>query len=325
MNERPEQEIRKNWQVDSAQIAVTLGQQRFGLALALMERARWVQRRLDRAVQLGVDQHEETLTQSVLLDLRIELPQLSISVYTRQEESRFSGADWMWLWEGDEKWFGHLVQAKRLKYSAGGKLVYNVGYRPRLRVPQIETLLAASRRHDMPAIYALYNPSVGEWRAKACPVVPPGAAEEGITMLSADVALELLRQESGSIKDLARDLSLARIAPHARPWSCLATCRTANCLATPTRSNRIWKDMGFTEAPGDSDLAFGAALAVSLAAHSRQLSQRALRDDPVAVEAGVRSELPEWANVLVDGGTPRAQVAMPEDIRGVVMLRPMDL
>ena len=311
-----------------------LGQDRFGLALALMERARWVQDRLDTAAQLGVDQHEETITQSVLLDLKLGLPQLSISVYTKRQENRTSGADWMWLWQGDQRWFGHLVQAKRLTRLASGLRGYGIGYRPRsgdgsIAPTQIETLLAASRRHRMPAVFALYNPSVTEPRAGYCPLHQSGAAEEGITMLSADVAGQLLKtpvRPKARTVSLRPYVSLARVAVHARPWSCLATCQAANCSTWPSLKNLSWRDIGFPEPADREDLAFGAAVAVHFAKVSlagREPSQRELLDDDlIDVRAGVREELPQWASRMAEANEQNGAGEMPEDIHGVVIVRP---
>jgi len=79
------------------------------LAGALLEPAIWTEDRLDRARLADVAQQEETITESVLLELKESLPQLSIKTYTRLEENRDTGADWLWWWCGETAWFGGLV------------------------------------------------------------------------------------------------------------------------------------------------------------------------------------------------------------------------
>ena len=49
-------------------------------------------------------------------------PNILVRTYTRWEESRESGADWAWWWEGETRWFGALVQAKRLTLLADRQL-----------------------------------------------------------------------------------------------------------------------------------------------------------------------------------------------------------
>lgn len=87
----------------------------------------------DRALLADVAQPEETITESVLLELKESLPQLSIKTYTRLEENRDTGADWLWWWRGETAWFGGLVQAKKLKRKRGGTPHYEIGYRPKPR------------------------------------------------------------------------------------------------------------------------------------------------------------------------------------------------
>lgn len=111
------------------------------------------------ARRAGFEANEETLTQ--LLLARVS-PRGHPTVFSRQEESRLFGADWLWWFEDREEWFGVLVQAKRLRADGTGS-PYSFDYTPRPspRDPsppsQRERLLRASRSLGVPAVYALYN------------------------------------------------------------------------------------------------------------------------------------------------------------------------
>ena len=145
---------------------------------------------------LGVEQHEETLTESLLLELSRKSPTVAVHTYTRTEESR-TGADWAWWWEGDRRWFGALVQAKRVDPRSGH---FDFGYRPRPspRNPeperQIDLLLDAARDLELPPMYALYNgPDIAiDPRHWLCGEVPFDPAAMGAAILPAAAAAWLL-------------------------------------------------------------------------------------------------------------------------------------
>ncbi|WP_222272880.1 hypothetical protein [Modestobacter marinus] len=327
--------------MDIARLAIRLGDDRLALAYALAERAAWVQARLDQAARLGVDQHEETLTQSVLLDLRRRVPELGVKVFTRQEENRTFGADWLWWWRGRDRWFGHLVQAKRLVPFSRDRAGYSIGYRPagvdpdgNQRSMQIETLLGASEELQVPAIYALYNPStLGQRLANDCPYVDGGGPEEGVTILSAEVAQYLLRVNMdlrSGVPRLPTALRQEDVAPDARPWSCLASCARDTCSTWPPLKQDFWRDLAFPRQPESDDVAFGAAVAVLLArrsARARQfLSGQADPDAvPATVARGVReAPHPAVAVALEHGGQlpddydPLSD--FPESVQGLVII-----
>lgn len=92
--------------------------------------ARAVALRMSDGRRLGVEQQEETITESLLLELARAQPRVKIRTFTRAEESRTTGADFAWWWEGEHQWFGALVQAKRL-VPQGSDFGYDFGYRPR--------------------------------------------------------------------------------------------------------------------------------------------------------------------------------------------------
>lgn len=319
-----------------------MGADRLALALALMDRATWVQARLDQAAAYGVDQHEETLTQSLLLDLRVAVPELNVRTFTRQEENRASGADWLWWWRGRDRWFAHLVQAKRLTEGSGGKAGYSVGYRPSRRSStgspaplQIDTLLSAAGALGVPAVYALYNPSrPGERLTPGCLAVPRGSSAEGVTLVSADVMRYLLTAHTdvtGSTPRTPTRLTLDEVAQDARAWSCLATCEQRMACSWPPLPAHVWRTLGFDEQPEVDDLALGAAVAVLLArqsARGRQLLLQGADADALAqsVAQGVRTAPPRALQMALDEEELRRDSEdlfeeHPDSVQGIVVLQ----
>jgi len=109
--------------------------------------------------RLGVEQQEETLTESLLLEIIRKSRTITVHTFSRTEEGR-TGADWAWWWEGDRRWFGAIVQAKRLNQRTGQ---VDFGYRTRPSgsnpAPErhIDLLLEAARDLQLPPLYVLYN------------------------------------------------------------------------------------------------------------------------------------------------------------------------
>lgn len=100
---------------------------------ALRDKAAWVHDRLNLAAALSLPASEETITETLLLDLRLALGcRLEIEPFTKCQESRRTGADWEW-WFCDgvgQRMYGMRVQAK-LKVKAGVPYC-DLGYKPRL-------------------------------------------------------------------------------------------------------------------------------------------------------------------------------------------------
>lgn len=198
------------------------------LALAMAVSAITTGERIDEGERVGVRQSEETVTESVLLDLAQAIPSLRIRTLTRAAETR-EGADWEWWIQGPGGWFHFLVQAKRIHFN-GSKGGYDLGYRPQApknrprRPRQIDTLLQSARMLGAPAIYTLYNQvrAAAPYADPPCfcaPAIPSGI--DGITALSALVARRLLPSD-GVIR--APMVPVSEVRRHAAPWSCLATC-----------------------------------------------------------------------------------------------------
>ncbi|HEU0131894.1 MAG TPA: hypothetical protein VFQ85_12970 [Mycobacteriales bacterium] len=192
--------------------------ERGALAALLINRAVWVHERIAAAEQASVRLDEDTLTQDLLLDMRLAYPALRVIPFNRREEGR-NGADWEWWIEGRRHWFGFRVQAKRLHPVAGSAHGYDFAYQSR-RAPrrQIDLLIESSRMRQIPAIYALYNGPQLDVRHLPwlCDALPPMQRLAGVTTIAAPVARALL--------DSGRASTVTDVWTRTRPWSCLATC-----------------------------------------------------------------------------------------------------
>jgi hypothetical protein len=187
---------------------------------ALKAKAEWVNHRLTEAARLGTPYGEETITETLLLDLRLELGlRLAVTPYTKYQESRLTGADWEW-WFCDgigRRMYGMRVQAKKLKllnHVPG----YDFAYKPKKqRLRQVDRLIANARDAGLPAIYTLYNgPELDldlfPW---VCCTEPPSTSVFGVSMISAAAARWLA--------DLGQT-TLADVGGFSLPWSCCALC-----------------------------------------------------------------------------------------------------
>src|ERR1041384_5506942 len=128
------------------------------LASVLLDRSAWVYARLVAASDHGVSLQEETITESLLLDIAIDLPDLRVKQYTRTEESR-NGADWQWEWwfHGD-RWFGVRLQAKKLRRPRRNAMPgYSLGYLTNGGDRQVELLCDQASEDTVAAAYVFYN------------------------------------------------------------------------------------------------------------------------------------------------------------------------
>lgn len=288
------------------------------LAEALCLSAMSVGARIADGERYGVRQQEETITESVLIDLCRGIPRLRVRTLKRHEETA-AGADWEWWIQGREMWFGFLVQAKRVHDLGRARKGYQLGYRPNpaadgsVRPLQIASLLESSDRLQVPAVYALYNqagagiqftrPQFGS----AC-VVPHGA--DGVTALGAWAARWLLL-----INDDPLAIDVGAIAPHAFPWSCLAFCLDDNRHgAWPALERDAVQQLGFPAGTDASDAALSAARFVLEIERSTRLNQFALATDAPAPDiermaVAVRSAPPAYV--------PSSEGQGPEDMEGL--------
>lgn len=148
-------------------------EQVFLLALARMV---WTKRGAAKAA--GLPFNEETITETLLLDLKTGYPgHVQLVAFNKSQEAK-TGADWLWAFvsaDGSQS-LTMLVQAKRLEDAeqtyAG--INRNIGKRtPPVR--QIDQLLTTARTQGVPALYAFYN-HVGQTSRvpTTCGSLPPG-------------------------------------------------------------------------------------------------------------------------------------------------------
>jgi hypothetical protein len=188
------------------------------LAEVLVDRAAWTRARLIAGRNHGVELHEETITQDLLLDISAALPALSVETFTKRQEAR-NGADWQWEWwfQG-RQWFGLRVQAKRLKQVKRRQVGYDLGYRTgREHRRQVDLLIEDAGVAGAQAAYVLYNGpgldiSKFTW---GCGRLPPSPAFFGVSLLPAIIARDLVDR---------RTVDLASVGALSRPWSCLVSC-----------------------------------------------------------------------------------------------------
>lgn len=203
---------------------------RVKIGIALRNKAAWVLERLTLSDDLGTPFGEETITETLLLDLRAELGQLlAVESFTKYVEGTESGADWEW-WFCDGQGtplYGMRVQAKKLK-NENGVPFYDLGYKGKnAEKRQVDLLCeaAAAGARPLAPIYALYNgPDLDldlfPWN---CCREPKSPSVFGVSMLSGLAARALA--DAGTTW-------LADVGPYCLPWSCCALCPTDLSLDT---------------------------------------------------------------------------------------------
>ena len=215
-------------------------------------------------------QQEETITESVLLDLRMARPSVHVHLLTRPQETQH-GADWIWWWQGRRRWFGAMIQAK--KRTRSGTYHFNSapfarpGLSPRPR--QIDSLHTSAAQLGLPALYALYRavPAAAPPSSSPCPILPLWPGADGIMVLDALVA-RWLADFYG-----AGDVPASAAEPLARPLSCLASCIERCPGGAVIQQGLLWQRLGFDQQPEDDDLAWRAALTTHLTAHAADRQQ----------------------------------------------------
>lgn|GEM_PF-5682445 len=313
------------------------------LFTVLHEQSQHTARRIADGERLGVRQHEETITESLLLEVAKAFPSIRVQTFTRAQESRETGADWVWWWEGKTHWFGSLVQAKRLVPKAGGQHGYDFNYRPKRSKGnpnpprQIDLLLEDAERRGLPAIYALYNgPDFTIDRQQwSCGILPFSIDSMGVAVLPA-----LMAENWSTI-----DTSMESIGPLSRPLPCQVCPPTCRDRGDPWLGPLPWILDGsssevrnfFTAeqtdneaGPGDYedvDLAVAAARGVLLSLAQMGFEQYRARGytalDPLVryVWKGVRLRPPDYVLRALEGDDPEA-IDDPGYSRLVVVRRP---
>ena len=131
------------------------------LCFDFLRHADWVWRRIAVAEDQGFPFSEETITETVLLDLKVHHPNsLFIQPFSKHQES-WNGADWEWWIGRDGNWLGMRVQAKRISLPSERfkSLFYKAKRNPK---PQIEHLIEKAQSAGLVPIYTLYTHSSDE-------------------------------------------------------------------------------------------------------------------------------------------------------------------
>jgi len=286
-----------------------------------------VHERLSDGQKYGVDPGEETLTDNLLLALKRAQPNVVVTKFTRIVESRKTGADWEWWWEGEREWFGAVVQAKKLVALPHGDHGYMFGYRGRnAECRQIDVLLDYAERSGLPGIYALYNgPSFDS--SPTGPALCTGLDERmwGVSVIPAPVAAHLLS---------LRQCSQVAVNSVARPLACQLCSGTQDCEQNWIEpEDRVAPaTLGFDRLTSVLDPAYLAAEAMMLALEGdlasgigRQASTRVDINESLAVSyvrAGVRRP-PEYALRALDSqGSLELSAESNEPERLLILRRP---
>jgi hypothetical protein len=120
--------------------------------------AHWIWERRQTAKRAGFPFSEETITETILLDLATQNPvEIVVQAFNKRQEG-LTGADWEWCIynKNENRFLRMLVQAKVLddlddEYAHIDRKIGNTGVR------QIDRLLDTARRRGIPALYAFYN------------------------------------------------------------------------------------------------------------------------------------------------------------------------
>jgi hypothetical protein len=288
---------------------------REALADVLLERSAWVYARLHAGREYGVELHEETLTQDLLLDIAEALPDLAVRTFTTRQEAS-TGADWQWeWWFHGYRWFGIRVQAKRLKMLRNGQPGYDLGYLTgRRRERQVDLLVDGAHHDGLEPAYVLYNgPDLDLKFDWMCQSLPPSAAFFGVSFLPGVVAQQLVN---------AKTFDLARVGSVSRPWSCLVGCDPfGGCqrLRSPWRPWPPHYDLDL----GEVDLAQWVARSffrvVMQARYGREWGDRQERRLNQRLEQGLRVEPPAYVAGLLGGPNGDESWAAPRKVGAVTI------
>lgn len=242
------------------------------LCLDFVRYADWVWRRIGQAEQHGFPFGEETITETILLHLKLCHPdRLFIQPFTKSQE-HWNGADWEWWIGRPGNWIGMRVQAKRISLPKEHfkSLFYQSDKSAKM---QIEYLLEKAEAAGLAPIYTLYTHTVDETELKSqvqhC--YPAGSSFNDCGCLIAH-ALD--------IENLA-SLKLSEIAPHTFPWHCLVCARLA--------------DSSGPDGPADH--------IVRLLRHSgeRATAERGRESQPARYVPEVQSQLPNHVQLMRSG------------------------
>lgn len=173
-------------------------EQEYFLALS---RTVWARRAAAKASNLSFN--EETITETILLDLKTTYSgHVQIVAFDKTREAN-TGADWLWSFVSADgkRSFTMLVQAKRLEDAE--QVYRGINRRIGKRSPpvrQIDQLRITARKEKVPAIYAFYNHVTNLSRIpKKCRSLQPADPDQvlgfGISVADASTVASALPDE----------------------------------------------------------------------------------------------------------------------------------
>lgn len=212
--------------------------------------ASWVWQNIELAQRTGLKFSEETITESILLQLATCHPgKVKIHAFTKPEEG-INGSDWEW-WIGENgNWLGMRVQAKRIKLPSETFAPLQRYKSPKGSTYQIDNLLSRARSDGLNAAYCLYFaskkwPAMRAWPTYAFlgggPLSPQGC----------------LIADASAVKTVGKD-TLAALAPVTVPWHLLVCHCSAGALNRGGLADAAYSVLdasrGLTPRSGDSTL-----------------------------------------------------------------------
>ncbi|WP_327009759.1 hypothetical protein OHA72_22520 [Dactylosporangium sp. NBC_01737] len=296
------------------------GMVREALADVLLDRAAWASARLHAGRTHGVELHEETVTQDLLLDIAQALPSMTARTFTKKEESR-NGADWQWeWWFRGRQWFGLRIQAKRLKRLRNGILGYDLGYFTGPK-RQVDILINQARSDGIRAAYALYNGpdlDIGKF-SWGCGHLPASPVFFGVSLLPARVARDLVN---------ARTVDMSTVAAKSRPWSCLVSCDpTTGCNGDRWRRRPWWPPSIYDTEPHE-DLAVWVAtsfyrILIQTAYGGESVEGQAARLERLVTQSLTQQRVPRYLGALLNEVSP--DQVLPPTVRTLTVFSGSEL
>lgn len=188
--------------------------------LALYGVARFTWHRRGVAKHRGLSFGEESVTETILMDLAETFPgPLRILQFSKAEEGK-NGADWAWLFQSADgsQNLPMLVQAKALdqKDLAYPEIKRVIGkLKPPIR--QIDRLITTAKSWKWPAIYAFYNHLDDTTRIPDVCKSLPASSTFGLIAESWGVSIA----DAEAVRNLLNDQSFDSHRHHSRPLHCL--------------------------------------------------------------------------------------------------------
>lgn len=125
----------------------------YEFGMFLNNRAHWTQNFIKKSMVLGLGAMEETITDINLFSIADKYPDNIITKkFSRREEGKKSGADWLWIIGEPGSWIPLLIQAKIINPHT--RKCFHLDYK---RGEQRERLLYYARQHGYVPLYCIYS------------------------------------------------------------------------------------------------------------------------------------------------------------------------